>query len=139
MLVDAVHDVLSATSLPRTRTDSPERRTVATEPVSRSEVPLEGSEAKQHRTEYEPVGARKEPEPREDAAARLQERFEEIQTRGYLRELKLEHSVTDGGRIVVKIRDARTDKVIREVPPEDQVEFAERLEENLGVLFDRQV
>ena len=138
MLVDAVHDVQSAASLPRTRTEPPPGRTVAPEPVSRSEVPLEGNEANQQRTS-EPVQERAASERREEAALRLRERFEEIQTRGYLRELKLEHSVTDGGRIVVKIRDARTDKVIREVPPEDQVEFAERLEENLGVLFDRQV
>ena len=137
MLVDAVHDVQSAASLPRTQTEPP-RRTVAPEPVSRSEVPLEGSEAKQQQT-AQPVQERTEPDRGEETAIRLRERFEEIQTRGYLRELKLEHSVTDGGRIVVKIRDARTDKVIREVPPEDQVEFAERLEENLGVLFDRQV
>ncbi|UCF67829.1 MAG: flagellar protein FlaG [Acidobacteriota bacterium] len=67
----------------------------------------------------------------------LGERLEEIRARGYLRELRLDYEIREEGQVMVKILDAKTDKVIRTVPQEEQLELARRMDEYLGVLLDK--
>ena len=40
------------------------------------------------------------------------------------------------GQVVVKVIDTRTDKVIREIPPEELQHVHERIREVMGILFD---
>ncbi len=40
-------------------------------------------------------------------------------------------------RIVVKVLDADTQKVIRQIPPEDVMKMSARIQELLGLLFDQ--
>jgi len=71
-------------------------------------------------------------------AEKLRERLREIHEKGYLRELRMDVEIErDLGLVMVKIIDARTDKVIRTVPPREQVEFARKMEAFLGLLFDQ--
>jgi flagellar protein FlaG len=41
-------------------------------------------------------------------------------------------------RIVVKVIDTRTDKVIKEIPPEQLVELAAKIQEMVGLLIDEE-
>ncbi len=76
------------------------------------------------------------PDPKK-AAERIREKLREIHEKGYLRELRMDVEIEqDLGLVMVKIIDARTDKVIRTVPPREQVEFARKMEAFLGLLFD---
>ena len=74
--------------------------------------------------------------PTEQEVAQFEEKFAKIQSRGYLRELKLEYEINEGGDVIVTILDAQTEKVIRTLPPEEQREFGRRLQETIGLLFD---
>ena len=54
------------------------------------------------------------------------------------RRLKFEIN-SDSREIVVKVIDNETDKVIRELPPEELQRLHSRIQESVGVLFDRMV
>ena len=43
------------------------------------------------------------------------------------------------GQIIVKIIDQETRKVIREIPPEQVLDLAARIEEMIGILFNKKV
>ena len=43
----------------------------------------------------------------------------------------------DSGRIMVTVTDEATGKVIREIPPEEIVRFAEKFDEMVGMIFDQ--
>jgi len=43
----------------------------------------------------------------------------------------------DSGRIMVTVTDEATGKVIREIPPEEIVRFAEKFDEMVGMIFDK--
>ena len=72
----------------------------------------------------------------EELTQKFSQHLAKLHDEGYLRELRLDYEQLDDGDLKVKILDARTDKVIREIPPEDQVEFAKRMEEVLGLIMD---
>ena len=42
------------------------------------------------------------------------------------------------GQVVVKVVDANTDKIVREIPPEELQRVYERIREVVGLLFDEQ-
>lgn len=42
-------------------------------------------------------------------------------------------------RVIVKVRSNDTDQIVREIPPEDYVQFLSRFKEAIGVLFDEVV
>ncbi|GAB4369165.1 MAG: hypothetical protein Kow0062_02910 [Acidobacteriota bacterium] len=68
---------------------------------------------------------------------RLKEQLERVRAQGYLREIRMDVEVDrESNDIMVKILDARTEKVIREIPPEEQVTFAKKLGEVLGLIFE---
>ncbi|MBN1904137.1 MAG: flagellar protein FlaG [Deltaproteobacteria bacterium] len=43
------------------------------------------------------------------------------------------------GRIIVKVTSKETGKVIREIPPDELLDLAARIEEMTGILFDEKV
>ncbi|MFW6138231.1 MAG: flagellar protein FlaG, partial [Spirochaetota bacterium] len=52
---------------------------------------------------------------------------------------RLEFEVDDKtNMIVVKVIDTRTDKVIKEIPPEQIVRLAQKIQEMIGLLVDEQ-
>ncbi|HNX19986.1 MAG TPA: flagellar protein FlaG [Acidobacteriota bacterium] len=53
------------------------------------------------------------------------------------RTTRLDVQVDEDGVMMVKVRDARTDKVVREIPPEDLVEFSRKMRRYLGLLMDK--
>lgn len=42
----------------------------------------------------------------------------------------------ESGRIMVTVTDEVTGKVVREIPPEEMVRFAEKFDEMVGMIFD---
>lgn len=72
----------------------------------------------------------------EEVIKQFNEQFQAMQARGFLREVRMQVSISDEGMVSVKILDARTEKVIREIPPKDQAEFAKHLREAAGMVFD---
>jgi flagellar protein FlaG len=57
-----------------------------------------------------------------------------------IRNLKLQFEVEEDARsVVVRVFDSDTKELIRQIPPEEFIEFSRHLEEMIGVLFDRQV
>ena len=99
----------------------------------------------------QPVGQRQEPVPRkegtgppedqpsmQDVAEAIGKRLAEVQERGYLRELRFDYEHVGDGVFQLKVLDARTDKVLRTIPSEEQIEFAKKLERFLGLLVDEQ-
>lgn len=74
----------------------------------------------------------------EEVAQRINARLAEAQEKGYLRELSFKYETLEGGVLQLKVMDAKTDKVLRTIPHEDQIEFAERLDRFLGLLIDEQ-
>ncbi len=42
-------------------------------------------------------------------------------------------------QVVVKVIDSRTDKVIKEIPPEDIIKLHIRMKEVIGLLFDKKI
>jgi flagellar protein FlaG len=52
----------------------------------------------------------------------------------------LQFSVHDAsGRTIVKVVDKETKKLIREIPPEQVLDFAVKMQEMIGILFDKKV
>ena len=99
----------------------------------------------------QPVGQRQEPVPRkegtgppdqpsmQEVAEAIGKHLAEVQERGYLRELRFDYEHVEEGVFQLKVLDARTDKVLRTIPSEEQIEFAKKLERFLGLLIDEQV
>jgi flagellar protein FlaG len=56
---------------------------------------------------------------------------------GALPSTRMEVRVADDGVLMVKVLDARTDKVVRELPPEELVESAKKMRRYIGVLLAR--
>ena len=44
--------------------------------------------------------------------------------------------VTDDNQVVIKIVDGETQKVVRQIPPEEEVSLKQAIQENLDVLAD---
>lgn len=69
--------------------------------------------------------------------ALLNEVQQEIQM---MRNVGLQFSVHEPtGRTVVKVVDKETENLIREIPPEEFLNLAARLDEMIGILFDKKV
>ena len=57
-----------------------------------------------------------------------------------LRQVGLQFSVhKDTGKIVVRVVDKDTGKLIRQIPPQELLDLASKLEEMIGILFDKKV
>lgn len=75
--------------------------------------------------------------PPEDPAA-LKTKVEQAVSSAAIQQVTFRYETTEDGNIIIKIKDAETDKVIKQIPPEGQVEFARKLRDFLGILFDKQ-
>lgn len=63
-----------------------------------------------------------------------------LKEEGYDISFQLSFSIhKDTKQLVVKVIDPDTDRVIREIPPEELLELAVRLQEMLGLLVDKRV
>lgn len=45
----------------------------------------------------------------------------------------------DTGRTMIKVMDKENDQIIREIPAEDVLDLAAKIEEMIGILFDKEV
>lgn len=71
--------------------------------------------------------------------AELSELASDVQNNmNIIHNVNLQFSVNkDSGRIMVIVTDETTGKVIREIPPEEIVRFAEKFDEMVGMIFDK--
>jgi len=99
---------------------------------------------------YEPpAGTEARPEARGDAAPQAPPALsaEEVRRSAELLEQtfrlfnkKLRFSVNEEiNRVVVKVLDAKTDKLIKEIPPAEIQRLIARIKETIGLLFDEQI
>ncbi|HID30922.1 MAG TPA: flagellar protein FlaG [Desulfobacterales bacterium] len=57
-----------------------------------------------------------------------------------MRDVGLHFSVHETtGRTVVRVVDKETEKLVREIPPEEFLNLAAKLEEMIGIIFDKKV
>jgi flagellar protein FlaG len=114
-----------------------------------SGVPAEQQAAQTRKTAKkernpEPVRVVKRPEPKPEPHPLLQQEIQRYLddfirvAESYNR--KLSYSINrELGEIVVKVIDRETDKVIKEIPPEDIQRLHARIKEMIGILFDEQI
>jgi flagellar protein FlaG len=75
--------------------------------------------------------------PPEDTTTRVQHVVRELNDLVKILHTSLQFSVDDTTkRIIVKVMDADTQKVIRQIPPEEMIRISARVQELLGVLID---
>jgi flagellar protein FlaG len=71
--------------------------------------------------------------------ANLNEALEKLKTIGDIFNRRLDFEVDeDTKRVIVKVIDTRTDKVIKEIPPEQLVQLAAKIQEMIGLLVDEE-
>ena len=69
----------------------------------------------------------------------LNEALEKLKTIGDIFNRRLDFEVDeDTNRIIVKVIDTKTDKVIKEIPPEQLVQLAAKIQEMIGLLVDEE-
>ena len=70
-------------------------------------------------------------------AEQLGEAVDRLNENSQLVQRELDFKVNEeSGRITVTVRDAQTDEVIRQIPPEKLIAMSESLEEIRGLLFE---
>jgi uncharacterized FlaG/YvyC family protein len=69
----------------------------------------------------------------------VDEAVEKLRSAGDLFNKRLDFRVDEAtNRIVVKVIDTRTDKVIKEIPPEQLLHLAAKIQEMIGLLVDEE-
>lgn len=99
--------------------------------VVRGESPAESSQSPVSRTSLTQQPEEKDAQQKEllQAVAQIKEFVQSVKR-------NLEFSVdSESGREVIKVIDAETDKVIRQIPPEDVLKIARHFHENMGSLI----
>jgi len=73
------------------------------------------------------------------SSAELSELATDVQKNmNIIHNVNLKFSVNkESGRIMVTVTDEATGEVIREIPPEEIVRFAEKFDEMVGMIFDK--
>jgi flagellar protein FlaG len=70
----------------------------------------------------------------------LKKSVEVLQETSRLFNRRLKFSVNEEiDRVIVKVVDGKTDKVIKEIPPEEIQRLIVRIKETIGLLFDEQI
>ena len=87
-----------------------------------------------------PAGQQVEEQLKEESTQVTQEMLAELeQDIESIHNIGLQFSMhNDTGRTMIKIMDKATNKVIREIPSEEVLDLAAKIEEMIGILFDRQ-
>jgi uncharacterized FlaG/YvyC family protein len=76
---------------------------------------------------------------KEQHRANIDEAVEKLRSAGDLFNKRLDFRVDEKtNRIVVKVIDTRTDKVIKEIPPEQLLHLAAKIQEMVGLLVDEE-
>ncbi len=105
---------------------------------------------KQNQEEYLAKLSRKKKERRISLQKDLsRKQISKQQTEKYLKELLHLTSIFDRelrfsvnrelNQVVVKVIDSHTDKVIKEIPPEDIIRLHAKMKEVIGLLFDKEI
>ena len=69
----------------------------------------------------------------------VDEAVEKLRNAGDLFNSRLDFRIDEAtNRIVVKVIDTRTDKVIKEIPPEQLLQLAAKIQEMVGLLVDEE-
>ena len=77
-------------------------------------------------------------EPREGGAAGLKQAVERANEAARRRSIDLRFGIHEGtGEFYVTVLDPKTDEILKTVPPEELLDFRARLEQSIGILFDR--
>ncbi len=83
---------------------------------------------------------KKESDRREISKRQTEQYLKDILHISSIFERELRFSVNkELNQVVVKVIDSRTDKVIKEIPPEDIVKLHIRMKEVIGLLFDKEI
>ena len=122
MVIDEIRDVALQMTAPQIEAVQPTRR------------PADSLEAQQ--AEAAEITETAEAEVSRDS---LEEAIQQLNRAVSILNHRLNFSVDDTtGRLLAKIIDAKTNEVVREVPPERVLEFVRRFREFMGLLFDEQ-
>ncbi len=71
--------------------------------------------------------------------AHISEAIEKLKHTGEIFNRRLDFRIhEETHRVVVKVIDTETDKVIKEIPPEQILQLAARIQEMIGLLFDEE-
>ena len=74
-----------------------------------------------------------------DENAYLNEALEKLRTISDIFNRRLDFEVDEETkRVIVKVIDTKTDKVIKEIPPEQLVQLAAKIQEMIGLLVDEE-
>ena len=103
-------------------------------PVSPIPLPSDNHRqaARQHEAEQKPQGSSREPVIHSTAS--------DLERIGLVFNKKLRFEVDHGSnQVIVKVIDKETDKVIKELPPEELQRLHNNLKDTIGFLFDERV
>lgn len=110
---------------------------------SKSGVIVEAKEANKNETENKTLTAQNlEDALRQDVKEKVSQAIPKVRELMQKNQRSLDFRVAEEeNRIIITVIDKETDKVIRQIPPEDLLEMAESLEQgltsvNAGVIFD---
>ncbi len=77
-------------------------------------------------------------QPRESGASGLKQAVEKANEAARRRSIDLRFGIHEGtGEFYVTVLDPKTDEILKTVPPEELLDFRARLEQSIGILFDR--
>lgn len=111
------------------------RPSPAPQPVRRSASPEPGSPQAETTPTRDPSTAEA---AMEEVRRRMNDALDQAEAKGYLRRTSVRYEFTESGSMIIKVMDSRTDKLVRMIPPEEQLAFARGLERYFGLLIDRQ-
>lgn len=114
------------------------------EATARSTVPFPETErvqaqASQGVTEVEKPARPSPIAPEEPDRESIQEAVTKMNRAARALNRALEFEVVDKNRVVIRVIDAESREVIREIPPERLMEALRSVEETIGLLLDRKV
>lgn len=78
-------------------------------------------------------------QPQQTALSELEMAVEKMNKAVKVFNHALEFEVTKTNRIIIRVKDANTGEIIRQIPPEELMDTFKRMEDALGVLIDRRV
>lgn len=92
------------------------------------------------------LAKRAEKKATEEKEARENKQVTEEMLKELEQDIKTMHNVglkfskhNDTGRTMIKVLDKENDEIIREIPAEDVLDLAAKIEEMIGILFDKEV
>ena len=88
----------------------------------------------------EPQQERKRPEPAEPRRAEIQANLDRLEKTYLAFNRRLKFYLNDEiDQVVVKVIDAETDKVIKEIPPQEIQDVVARIQKAIGVIVDEMI